>query len=175
MAETSKKAEPTQKAQEPANPALERLAEVNKIRESAKQDSSVVAPIEDPANPEKVDGLRPAAGTPPQVVEAAPGVEVDAELDRAAVDRAAAGDLDEAGREDLLTAARAKAPLLTAEFVTQFGLVDEDLRAIARGEVPPPPTIGPVHNVDLHLTPGGWQITPVGVPTEDVGKNAIHR
>jgi hypothetical protein len=174
MAETSKKAEPAQKP-EPANPALERQAEIDKVRESAKQDSSAVAPIEDPANPEKVAGLRPAAGTPAQVVEAAPGVEVDADLDRAAVDRAAAGDLDEASKDDLLTAAQAKAPALTAEFVSQFGLVEEDLRAIARGEVPPPPTIGPVHNVDLHLTPGGWQITPVGVPPEDVGKNAIHR
>jgi hypothetical protein len=46
---------------------------------------------------------------------------------------------------------------------------------IARGEIPPPPTVGPIHNVDLHRTPGGWQVTPVGVPPEDVGKNAISR
>jgi hypothetical protein len=35
--------------------------------------------------------------------------------------------------------------------------------------------VGPVHNVDLHLTEGGWQITPVGVKPEDVGKQAISR
>jgi hypothetical protein len=83
--------------------------------------------------------------------------------------------LDELSGDDLLTAALAKAPNLTSAFVEQYGLVDEDLRAIARGEVPPPPTVGPIHNVDLHLTPGGWQLTAVGVPVEDVGKNAIAR
>lgn len=121
-------------------------------------------------------GLRPAAGTPAQIVEAGPGVEVDADLDRAAVHRAErAGSVDDASGGDLLTLAQAKAPRLTAEFVKEYGLKDDDLRAIARGEVPPPPTVGPIHNTDLHLTPGGWQVTPVGVPPEDVGKNAIHR
>jgi hypothetical protein len=40
--------------------------------------------------------------------------------------------------------------------------------------VPPPPTPGPIHSTDMHYTPGGWQQTPVGVPPEDVGKNAVH-
>ena len=74
-----------------------------------------------------------------------------------------------------LEAAQAKAPSLTEEFVSQYGLTDDDLAAIARGEVPPPPTVGPIHTVDLHRTPGGWQITPVGVAPEDVGKDAISR
>lgn len=177
MAETRKPAaDAGQDAQSKAQAAqADREAEIAKTRESAKQDSSAITAQEDALNPANVDGLRPAAGTPAQVVEAGPGVEVDADLDKASVQRASAGDLDEASSEDLLTAARAKAPLLTAEFVSQYGLVDEDLRAIARGEVPPPPTIGPIHNVDLHWTPGGWQLTPVGVPPEDVGKNAISR
>jgi hypothetical protein len=144
-------------------------------KSSAKQDTSAVTVMEDPLNPANVDGVRPAAGTPKQVVEAAPGVEVDADLDQASVERADSGDVDDASKDDLLTLARAKAPALTAEFVKQYGLTDEDLKAIARGEVPPPPTVGPIHNVDLHLTPGGWQITPVGVPPEDSGKNAIAR
>jgi hypothetical protein len=158
-------------AEKAAKEQAARDAEIAKTRESAKQDSSAITAVEDPLNPANIKGMRPAAGTPAQVVEAGPGVEVDADLDKAAVKRAEAGE-DEG---DLLTRARAKAPLLTAEFVKQYGLVDEDLEAIARGEVPPPPTIGPVHNVDLHLTPGGWQVTPVGVPPEDVGKNAISR
>lgn len=142
-------------------------------KSSAKQDSSAVTAGEDSLS--NMAGVRPAAGTPPQVVEAGPGVELNADLDRAAVQRAAAGDLDAASKEDLLVRAQTKAPRLTAEFVKQYGLGDEELKAIARGEAPPPPTIGPIHNVDLHLTPGGWQVTPVGVPPEDVGKNAISR
>ena len=167
----AKSQRPSQAQQEQAK----RDQEIADIRESAKQDTSAVAPGEFAGDPANVEGVRPATGTPPQVVEAGPGVEVDAELDRAAVQRAGSGDLDEKSGDDLLTLARAKAPLLTAEFVEQFGLVEEDLRAIARGEVPPPPTVGPIHNVDLHYTPGGWQITAVGVPVEDVGKNAISR
>lgn len=161
-------------AEAAAKAQSDREAKVAKTRESAKQDTSKIATIEDPLNPANREGVRPAAGTPPQVVEAAPGVEVDADLDSAAVRRATAGDLDDASDADLLTAAQAKAPLLTKEFVSQYGLVKEDLRAIADGLVPPPPTVGPIHNVDLHLTPGGWQVTPVGVPPEDVGKNAVH-
>jgi hypothetical protein len=141
----------------------------------AKQDSAAITASEDPQNPANVKGVRPATGTPKQVVEAGPGVEVDADLDQASVKRADSGDIDDASKDDLLTLARAKAPLLTAEFVKQYGLKDEDLKMIARGEVPPPPTIGPIHNVDLHLTPGGWQITHVGVPPEDTNKNAISR
>lgn len=121
-------------------------------------------------------GNRPASGTPAQVVEAGPGVEVNADLDRAAVQRAEGGkSVDDVSGSDLLTLAQAKAPLLSPDFVKEHGLSDDVLRAIARGEVPPPPTIGPIHNTDLHLTPGGWQVTPVGVKPEDVGKNAIHR
>ena len=121
-------------------------------------------------------GLRPAAGTPAQVVEAGPGVEVDADLDRAAVKRAEGGQSgDDVSGSDLLSLAQAKAPRLNAEFVKQYGLSDDVLRAIARGEVPPPPTVGPIHNTDLYLTPGGWQNVPVGVKPEDVGKNSIHR
>lgn len=120
-------------------------------------------------------GNRPASGTPAQVVEAGPGVEIDADLDQASVGRADSGDVDEASKDDLLTLARVKAPNLDAAFVKEHGLSDDTLRAIARGEVPPPPTVGPIHNTDLHLTPGGWQVTPVGVKPEDVGKNAIHR
>lgn len=120
-------------------------------------------------------GLRPAAGTPAQVVEAGPGVEVDADLDRAAVQRAAGKSLSDVSGGDLLTLAQAKAPRLTSEFVKQYGLSEDHLRAVARGEVPPPPTVGPIHNTDLHLTDGGWQVTPVGVKPEDVGKNAISR
>jgi hypothetical protein len=37
------------------------------------------------------------------------------------------------------------------------------LAAIARGEVPPPPTPGPIHTADMYLTPGGFQQTPPGV------------
>jgi hypothetical protein len=121
-------------------------------------------------------GLRPAAGTPAQVVEAGPGVEVDADLDRAAVQRATGGkSLADVSGGDLLTLAQAKAPRLTSDFVKRYGLSEDHLRAVARGEVPPPPTVGPIHNTDLHLTDGGWQVTPVGVKPEDVGKNAISR
>lgn len=163
------------KEEQAAQAVQAREAEVAKARESAPQDTSKIATIEDPLNPEKRAGVRPAAGTPAQVVEAGPGVELDADLDRAQVDRANSGDLTDASDGDLFTAAQAKAPLLTKEFVKQFGLVREDLEMIARGEVPPPPTVGPIHNVDLHLEGGSWQLTAVGVPPEDSGKNAIHR
>jgi hypothetical protein len=79
------------------------------------------------------------------------------------------------GGDDKLAAAQAKAPNLTAEFVKQYKLTDDDLAGIARGEIPPPPTVGPIHNVDLHRTDGGWQLTPAGVSVEDAGKNAISR
>lgn len=88
---------------------------------------------------------------------------------------AAPGQLPDAGGNELLAAAQLLAPSLTQEFIDQYGLTDEDLAAIARGEVPPPPTVGPIHNVDLHRTPGGWQVTPAGVAPGDVGKHAISR
>jgi hypothetical protein len=79
----------------------------------------------------------------------------------------------ESGGDQLLAAAQMKAPNLTAEFVSEYGLTPADLGAIARGEVPPPPAIGPVHTTDLHLTPGGWQVTPPGVAPGET--NAIRR
>lgn len=82
----------------------------------------------------------------------------------------------DAGGDELFAAALAKAPNLTAEFVSKMGITREMLAQIARGEVPPPPAIGPIYTSDLYLTPGGWQQTPPGVPPQDVGKNAIgHR
>lgn len=76
---------------------------------------------------------------------------------------------------DLLKAAQEKAPNLTAEFVDAFGLTDEDLAGIARGSIPPPPAIGPVHTADLYLTPAGWQQTHPGVKPEDANSDAIAR
>lgn len=77
--------------------------------------------------------------------------------------------------DELFAAAQAKAPSLTKDFVAKMGIGKEMLAGIARGEIPPPPTIGPVYTADLHLTPGGWQQTPPGVKPEDVGKDAIAR
>lgn len=162
-------------AQDPQSKAQQRDQQIAETRANASQDTSAISPGQFAGDPANIDGVRPATGTPPQVVEAGPGVEIDADLDRAAVQRAGASGFDEVESNDLLIAAQAKAPNLTAAYVDQYGLVEEDLRAIARGEVSPPPAVGPIHNVDLHLTPGGWQLTPVGVPTEDVGKNAISR
>jgi hypothetical protein len=82
----------------------------------------------------------------------------------------------DAGGNPLLAAAQAKAPSLTAELVKNYKLTDEDLAAIARGEVPPPPYNGPdFSGTDLHRTPGGWQVTHAGQKPEDVGQHAIGR
>jgi hypothetical protein len=81
----------------------------------------------------------------------------------------------DAGGDKLLAAAQAKAPSLTKEFVDKMGIDDETLGQIARGEIPPPPTPGPIHTADMYRTPGGYQQTPPGVPPEDVGKNATTR
>jgi hypothetical protein len=81
----------------------------------------------------------------------------------------------DSGGDALLAAAQAAAPNLTREFVEAYELDDEVLAAIARREVPPPPTVGPIRSSDLYLTPGGWQNVPPGVRPEDVGKNAVHR
>ena len=86
-----------------------------------------------------------------------------------------AGVQPDAHGDKLFAAALAKAPHLTKGFVKEHGLDDEWLARVARGEEPPPPYTGPDPVVDLHLTPGGWQITPKGVKPEDVGKNAISR
>jgi hypothetical protein len=74
----------------------------------------------------------------------------------------------------LFVAAQERAPSLTREFCDEYGLTDKDLSDIASGLVPPPPTIGPIHTVDLHRTDGGWQITPVGVSPGDISKGHIH-
>lgn len=81
----------------------------------------------------------------------------------------------DAGGDRLFAAALAKAPSLTREFVDKMGLTDEYLGQIARGEVPPPPTPGPLHSADMYLTPGGFQQTPPGVKPADVGGNAVTR
>jgi hypothetical protein len=81
----------------------------------------------------------------------------------------------DAGGDKLLAAAQAKAPSLTREFVDKMGIDDETLGQIARGEIPPPPTPGPIYTTDMYRTPGGYQQTPPGVPPEDVGKNATTR
>jgi hypothetical protein len=81
----------------------------------------------------------------------------------------------DAGGDELFAAALAKAPSLTREFVDKMGLTAEDLGQIARGEIPPPPTPGPIYTADMYRTPGGYQQTPPGVPPEDVGKNATAR
>lgn len=76
---------------------------------------------------------------------------------------------------DLFAEAQKAAPNLTREFVKKYDLDDDWLAKIARGELSPPPTVGPEHSVDLHYVNGGWQITPVGVKPEDVGKDAVGR
>jgi hypothetical protein len=81
----------------------------------------------------------------------------------------------DAGGDRLLAAAQAKAPNLTREFCDAYGLGDDVLAGIARGEIPPPPANGPIHTSDLYLTPGGWVSAPPGVPLEAAGGNAIAR
>lgn len=85
------------------------------------------------------------------------------------------GVTPDAGGDRLLAAAQAKAPSLTKEFVDKMGVTEEQLAQIARGEIPPPPTPGPIYTTDMYMTPGGYQQTPPGVPPEDVGGNAIAR
>lgn len=85
------------------------------------------------------------------------------------------GVTPDAGGDRLFAAALAKAPSLTREFVSKMGIDDETLGQIARGEIPPPPTPGPIYTADMYRTPGGYQQTPPGVPPEDVGKNATTR
>jgi hypothetical protein len=68
-----------------------------------------------------------------------------------------------AGGNNLLAAAQAKAPNLTAEFVSAYEITDQMLADIANGLTPPPPAIGPAHTSDLYLTPGGWVQTAPGV------------
>lgn len=81
----------------------------------------------------------------------------------------------DAGGDKLFAAALAKAPSLTKDFVRKMGITDEMLGQIARGEIPPPPTPGPIYTADMYMTPAGFQQTPPGVPPQDVGGNAVTR
>lgn len=78
-------------------------------------------------------------------------------------------------KDELWAAVRVAAPNLTPEFAEAFGLDDEILGAIARREIPPPPSNGPIHTSDLYLTPGGWQSVPAGVDPSAIGQNKITR
>jgi len=115
----------------------------------------------------ETQGLKGMSGAPDTAVPAVDPDNLPVEV--------APGVVPDAGGDSLFAAALVKAPNLTKEFVKAYGLTDETLTAIARGEVSPPPVIGPEHTADLYLTPGGWQQTPKGVKPEDVGRNAISR
>lgn len=88
---------------------------------------------------------------------------------------ASPGVSPDSGGDRLLAAAQAKAPSLTKEFVKAMELDDETLGQIARGEIPPPPTPGPIHSADMYRTPGGYQQVPPGTDPAHVGANAIGR
>lgn len=51
----------------------------------------------------------------------------------------------------------------------------EGMSARLRDLEPEPPKLGPIANVDLYDTPGGYQAVPAGMKPEDVGKvvNAV--
>lgn len=70
--------------------------------------------------------------------------------------------------DDVFNRALARAPHLTREFVAEHELTDDDLEAIATGLEPAPPYNGPIKTTELHRTPGGWQVTPLGVQPEDL-------
>lgn len=46
----------------------------------------------------------------------------------------------------------------------------EGMSARLRDLEPEPPKVGPIGNVDLYDTPGGYQVVPAGMKPEDVGK-----
>jgi hypothetical protein len=123
-------------------------------------DQNPTAGLKGPHGMELVDqtGLVVPGVNPDRIpAEVTPGVSPDAAGDR------------------LLAAAQAKAPSLTKEFVKKMGITDEQLAQIARGEIPPPPTPGPIYTADMYMTPGGFQQTPPGVPPADVGNNQVVR
>ena len=99
----------------------------------------------------------PKVDTPGDTVEASPG------------------KAPEDGGSDLLKAAQAKAPNLTKDFVKEHKITDDELAQIARGELSPPPTVGPIKNTQLTRTEGGWVwvSTPIDVAPEDFGRNKI--
>lgn len=77
--------------------------------------------------------------------------------------------------DGLWAAVRVAAPNLTPEIAEKFGLTDDDLARIARREVPPPPTNGPIRSSDLYLTPAGPLNVPAGVDPAAIGQNKIGR
>jgi hypothetical protein len=103
------------------------------------------------------------------------GVDFQKVDDPAATVEASPGKGPEDGGSDLLKAAQAKAPNLTKDFVKEHKITDDELAQIARGELSPPPTVGPVKNTQLTRTPGGWVFvsTPIDVAPEDFGNHKI--
>lgn len=93
--------------------------------------------------------------------------------DEVKVDQANRGDNTDQGSDGkpsdgLMARVAKRAPHVDATFVSTYGMSNQDLEDIATGLQPAPPRVGPIHNVDLHRTPGGWQITPKGVKPEDL-------
>ncbi len=133
----------------------------------------------------KAVAAKPGAGANDE--SAGGGDKLEAGVDYPKVDsgsgvvEVAPNETPDAGGDDLLSAAQVKAPNLTREVVSKHKLDDDYLARVARGEEPPPPVHAEVAKApattdgELHLTDGGWQITPKGVKPEDVGKNAISR
>lgn len=109
-------------------------------------------PAPSPAKPESPKTPTPEPGSPPAGLSGQHGFD---------------GSPEVADDRPVLERAQVKAPNLTAAFVKAYGLDDDVLEGIARGEIPPPPTIGPEHTSDLYLTPGGWQQTAPGVAPGD--------
>jgi hypothetical protein len=175
---TSRPSAPAKVTDKPAADAA--VADQPVVVTDAPSDPFATKPGDVPVDPrsgkpfsEGHEGLKGTHGM--EVVEAAGPVVQGVNPDRIPAE-VTPGVSPDAGGDALLAAAQAKAPNLTREFVSKMKISDEMLAQIARGEISPPPAIGPVYTADLYLTPGGWQQTPPGVPPEDVGKNAIgHR
>jgi hypothetical protein len=139
--------------------------------------ATTTADAVDPATGEqyKADGLASWAGRAGFETVDASGAVVPAVDPNRIPAEVSAGVTPDAAGDRLLAAAQAKAPNLTRAFVDAYGLDEDVLAGIARGEIPPPPTVGPVHTSDLYLTPGGWVSAPPGVPLDAAGGNAIAR
>jgi hypothetical protein len=130
-------------------------------------DTTKPTPAKAADKPAETEGLKGMHGGPDTSVPAVDPDAIPVEV--------SPGVTPDAGGDPLFAAALAKAPNLTREFVDKMGITKEMLIGIARGEISPPPAIGPIYTTDLYLTPGGWQQTPKGVKPEDVGGNAIAR